>query len=405
MEAANINLRHLRAFCEVAHHKSISAASGVVFLSQPAITQALAKLEKNLEVSLFERRSEGMYITEPGTLFLNRAERALNNIQQGTRLAVKGSGKGNTGTTWQFDKLLTIVQLRALLAVSNARNFSLAARNINVSQPTLYRTARELERLSGMELYKKVAQGIELTSAAKILAQYAALAFYELNQGLEEIRVWRGFDAGKIVVGTMPLARTYILPKAINELSRLQPDVMVNVIDGPYEDLLDRLRHGQIDVLMGALRDPAPVDDVVQEKLLSDPLIIVGRTGHPLADKTTVSVSDLAEFSWVAPRPGTPTRSHFENVFKAENAAVPTRLVESSSLILILGLLLNSDRLTMISEHQVMNERAGGRLTKLAFEMAETARPIGMTVRKDWQPTATQNTLLNLLRQASLSAV
>jgi len=405
MEAANINLRHLRAFCEVAHHKSISAASGVVFLSQPAITQALAKLEKNLEVSLFERRSEGMYITEPGALFLNRAERALNNIQQGTRLAVKGSGKGNNGTTWQFDKLLTIVQLRALLAISKARNFSLAARNINVSQPTLYRTARELERLSGMELYKKVAQGIELTSAAKILAQYAALAFYELNQGLEEIRVWRGLDAGKIVIGTMPLARTYILPKAINELSRLQPDVMVNVIDGPYEDLLDRLRHGQIDVLMGALRDPAPVDDVVQEELLSDPLIIVGRTGHPLANKNKVSVNDLAKFPWVAPRSGAPTRTHFENVFKAENAAVPTRLVESSSLILILGLLLNSDRLTMISEHQVMNERAAGRLTKLAFEMAETARPIGMTIRKDWQPTATQSTLLNLLRQASKSAI
>jgi len=403
MEAMKTNLRHLRAFCEVARCNSISAASEVVFLSQPAITQALAKLESDLKVSLFDRRSDGMYISEPGAIFLNRVKRALNYIELGIRLAARAAGKGNRRITPQFDKSLTTVQLRALLAVSKAQNFSLAARSINVSQPTLYRSARDLERLSGMVLYKKVAQGIELTAAAKVLARYFGLSFYELNQGFEEIQAWCGFDAGQIVIGTMPLARTYILPKAINDLCRLHPDIRVNVIDGPYEDLLHRLRHGQIDVLIGALREPLPVDDVVQKELFRDPLILVGRAGHPLAEKSPLSARQLAAFPWVVPRAGTPTRAQFENVFKTAKIPVPTRLVESSSLILVLGLLLNSDRLTMVSAHQVMHEPARGQLVKLAFELADTSRPIGMTVRKDWQPTSTQDKLLDLLYQASQS--
>ena len=86
MEPADFNLRHLRAFCAVADGGSLSAASEVVFLSQPAITQAIAKLEKALGTPMFVRKSRGVFLTEPGALFRNRAERALSRISDGVRL-------------------------------------------------------------------------------------------------------------------------------------------------------------------------------------------------------------------------------------------------------------------------------------------------------------------------------
>lgn len=401
MRGINLNIRHLRAFREVAKHKSVSVASGHVYLSQPAITQAIAKLEAILNAQLFERRSNGMFVTEAGELFLNRVERTLERIENGARKAFKLRGKGNTSGFSTFDKLITVAQLRALLAVAEAGNFSLAARNIGVSQPTLHRTARDLERLSGIPLFKKVSQGIELTRAAQVLAQYSRLAFSELDQGLEEIEALRGVDTGRITVGTMPLARSYILPHAINELTRSRNELDISVIDGPYDDLLHGLRFGYLDLLIGALRDPLPIEDIVQEELFEDVLVVVGRAGHPLSTHTDLTIKDLAAYPWVVPRADTPTRAYFEALFDNETASSPKHVIESSSLVMIRGLLLGSDRLTIISKHQISHETEQNFLEVLSFDTSNTSRPIGVTFRRDWQPTATQSRLLDLLRSAS----
>ncbi|HHI82833.1 MAG TPA: LysR family transcriptional regulator, partial [Rhizobiales bacterium] len=145
-----LNLRHLRAFREVARHNSISAASSRVFLSQPAITQAIAKLEKTLDTALFERTAAGMFVTTPGGLFLARVNRALDFIATGARQASRLGPRGRQRDAGKFARLLTFSQLKALVAVSQAGNFSLAARRIEASQPSLHRSARELERLAGI---------------------------------------------------------------------------------------------------------------------------------------------------------------------------------------------------------------------------------------------------------------
>lgn len=392
------NIRHLRAFAEVARHKSIRRASAEVYLSQPAITQAIAKLETTVGVALFERRSDGMFATLPGQLYLSRVQRALAYIAAGTKEAVRiGHKKGGRGFS-NLDQLLTGVQLRAAAALSESENFSLAARSIGISQPSLHRAARDLERLSGLTLFDASSRGVSLSPEAKIIAQHAKLAFAELDQGRAEVDEWKGSGSGRIVIGTMPLARTYILPKAILALMASHPQVGISVIDGPYDDLLYGLRHGDIDLLIGALRAPLPVDDIVQEVLFEDPLMIAARSDHPLAQQHPVALSDLAAFPWVLPRAGTPTRDHFDALF--ENSGQPSRIIEASSLVLIRGLILGSDTLTLISAHQIRHEQQTGSMIRIDIDTSATTRPIGITQRRDWQPTATQRKFLDDLRQA-----
>jgi hypothetical protein len=106
------------------------------------------------------------------------------------------------------------------------------------------------------------------------------------------------------------------------------------VVDAPYNELLHGLRHSELDLLIGALRDPVPVDDVVQEPLIADQPPVGG-------------------------------------------------LVETSSIVLICSLLLESDRLTLISRHQILREQAQGLLVTLPYDMSRTLRPIGLTTRRN----------------------
>jgi LysR family transcriptional regulator of gallate degradation len=121
------NLRHLRAFLEVAKHQRISAAAEHVHLSQPAITQAIGKLEATLGALLFDRRPNGMYISEAGRLFQARASRTLKHLQTGVREAVRFAENRQSHSVANFEHLLTAAKLRALAAMSAYKNYSIAA--------------------------------------------------------------------------------------------------------------------------------------------------------------------------------------------------------------------------------------------------------------------------------------
>ncbi len=393
------NLRHMRALSAVAECKTISAASSEVFLSQPAITQAINNVEKQQGVILFERRPDGMYLTDAGHLFIDRINRMLRHLRTGAQKASDHLGKRGGKELDSLEQLITGVQIRALIALSEINNYSLAAKSICISQPSLHRAAKDLEHICATQLFTKESRGIGLSETAKILAFYFRLALSELDQGIDELAAWQGKDSSVITIGTMPLARTYILPHALNKLLKDKPNIHIKVEDGPYTALLQGLRNGKLDLLIGALRNPLPIEDVKQEFLFDDELHIIGRKDHPLMKLGKVSRKDLNNHSWVVPRAGTPTRDFFDNLF-TEDEVINT--IESSSLILIRELLVSSDRLTIISKHQVHNELETDILERIDFPLVSTNRPIGISTRKDWRPTATQAKLMNNVRQVSL---
>ena len=99
------NIRHLRVFREVAHCRSVSMAAERAHLSQPAVTQAVAKLEADLAVPLFERRRDGMFVSEIGRKVLARVERALDHLQAGAREAARLGGRQKGRGFSDFDRL------------------------------------------------------------------------------------------------------------------------------------------------------------------------------------------------------------------------------------------------------------------------------------------------------------
>lgn len=418
MDAVFPNLRHLRVFVEVGRCGSVSQAAVRSNLSQPAVTQALAKLEDQAEVALFTRHKSGLYLSEIGQIYFGRVEKALALLSEGAQAARRlgrqlsheaageradqDVGRGETLRGFaNFDQLMTAAQLRALVALSQRPNFTAAAKSIGLSQPSVHRAVRNLESLSGVALFRKAETGIQFSAAAQALERAAKLAWSELRQGKDEIDLHLGRDSSQIVVGTLPLPRSYLLPKTIHRMVQAYPSVQLRTIDGPFTEQARALQHGEIDFLVGALRNDLDPADFRTEKLFDDPLAVVAGVGHPLADRIDLNMADLLAFPWIAPPRNTPAGSYlYETLEIASLEATPVRVV-SSSLVLVRGLLKQGPYLTILSRHQVHEELTNASLVALDMPLPDSKRAIGLTFRSHWRPTARQATFLALLSETA----
>lgn len=393
------NVRHLYAVQEVALQHRINIAAERVHLSQPAVTQAVAKLEQALAAPLFDRKPEGMYPTEVGEIFLRRVGRTLDFLKEGERMARKRAPKQGASSRRDFHRLSTTVQLRALTAVARTGNFSHAARDLGISQPAVHRAAKDLERLSGLTFFESVRRGVELTLSAEVFTHYVRLANAEIRQGYYEVGEHLGRDSTQIAVGAMPLSRIAILPAAIDQvLQETDGQVQIQCVDGTYSTLLRDLRFGDLDFLIGALRYPAPADDIVQEPLFDDPLSVVASDTHPLAGRSDLTLKDTLAFPWIAPPKPTPSGTYLhENLKIPQLPDTPVRIV-TSSLVLVRGLMKRGNYVTIMSRGQIEVEEEHGALARLPIELKDSVRPIGLTFRTGWEPTPTQALFLDLIR-------
>jgi LysR family transcriptional regulator, regulator for genes of the gallate degradation pathway len=384
----SLNLRHLHVFREVARLRGINAAARIVHVSQPAVSQAIASLEHYFEGPLLERTHTGVSLTPAGEICAVRIERAMDQLRE------------ELGESLRH---VRFAQLDALSAVVEHRNFTLAARARQMAQPTVHRATRDLERLLGIALFEKTSFGILPTRDAERIARRVRLAFAELAQARAEIRALHGGESGHTVIGSMPLARSFLVPRALIDFTAEFPDHGVSIVEGTYEHLLAELRMGAADFLVGALRDPGLIPDVLQQHLFDDALSIVVRAGHPLAHRRRASVATLAKYPWVAPRSGSPLRAHFNALFESAGIALPRSPIECNSLIAARALLLESDRIMLLSARQVHYELRAGLLVCLPHPAGNVVRPIGLTQRRDWHPTNAQERLLALLRHHAQS--
>lgn len=387
LDALDLNLRHLRALPLIVRHGNVSIAADAAGMSQPALTQGLAKIESQLCIPLFERRPEGMAPTPEGEAFATRVEVALRHLA--------AAGRGARGFA-RPDRLMTSTQLRAFLALADAGSFVEAAHATNGSQPAIHRAVRDLEQIGGLPLAERRGRGVALTPAGRQLARAIRLARAELVAAIEGT-LPDASERGRLVIGAMPLCRARLLPAAMAALMRAAPRATIDVVEGSWRELIEPLRDGQVDLMIGALRDDPAPPDLEQEPLFIDRLAVVARAGHPLAGSAP-GLDRLAAFPWIVGRAGTPLRGHWDALF--DGCALPAAPVECGSVMTIRGLLLDSDCLTLLSPDQVAMEVESGLLTLIPAPGQGMTRTIGISTRAGWRPTRLQAQLITALRDA-----
>ncbi len=373
MEIWDLNLRHLEAIVRIADLGTMSAAVASVNLTQPAITQALARVETTLGTQLFERRHNGMVPTPAARLLVERLRAALGHI------AAPHVNPAH----------VTMSRMRALLALADGGGYDGARRATGLSLPSLHRAVNDLSLALRRRLAERRGKAVVLTEAGQTLARAFRLARVELEAGLAELAALRGRETRGITVGAMPLSRARVLPAAITRFLRRHPQVRVSIVEGSRAELVEPLRNGVIDIMVGALRDPLVEPDLVQEPLFQSAPAVVAHRDHPLA-RSRPTLAQLAAYPWIVGPPGAPLRERWERMFARAGLARPRVPVESGSVMIIRQLLIGSDFLTLLDRDQVAAELEAGWLTAIRAAPPGLERTIGVTTRASWRPTEVQ---------------
>jgi LysR family transcriptional regulator of gallate degradation len=390
--ALSTSLRHLKVFDSVAHRNGLRRASDECHISQPAVSQAIAKLEEQLGVPLFERRTSGSYLNQFGMIFHRRSRRLFEQFEQA--LVEIGAPTGSIPAP-QLAARISKSQIRSLIAIVENGSFAQAARAVEVSQTSLQRAARDLERTLRVSLYAQAASGIIATPAAAVFARKIKLALREIEYGFDEVQAARGSVGGSIDIGAMLLAGSEAIASVIDEFARTYPNAHVRMLNGNADDMFRCLRAGDVDMVIGLLKEQAS-EGLVHRALVETSYVIVGRRGHPLAGNAGVTLDDLANYDWIVGTPGAIRRSHFDRLFAGRRA--PSARIATCSLPTVRLLMAQSNRLTLLTSYE-LSAYDDDSLAAIPYGPDLPLPWMGLTMREGWLPTRLQSEFIELIQK------
>ncbi len=183
-------------------------------------------------------------------------------------------------------------QIRYFLAAAGELNFTRAAKKCNVSQPSLTRAIGLLEGELGGDLFRRERNLTHLTDLGKRMVPLLAKAIENADQAAslaKSIRTKKVVSLQLALPDAIPLEP--IVPHLI-ELTKVFPDFDFKVQRGQLDDLTQRLRAGDIDILLG------PKPETEWERYENWPLYqarfsLVFRADHPMAARDAIRVDDL----------------------------------------------------------------------------------------------------------------
>jgi DNA-binding transcriptional LysR family regulator len=388
--AASISFRQLRLFESVGRLLSCRRASEECNLSQPAVTQALSKLEQQVGVVLLERRARGSYLNEIGMILHRRVNRFSEQIEQAL---VELGIPGGQSAAPIVARRLSRSKLRSLLAIIEGKSLQEAAANLGLSEASLQRAAHELERNLQKQLYYRSADGMMVTQPGMEFGRKVKLATQEIEWGITEIEVALGRVNSKIVVGAMPFGGNVLLASVLDEFITAYPRVDVRIVNEDSPAMLRSLRNGAVDFVIGLLLKDIS-GDLESEALARTPYVIAGRRGHRLLKRGKITIEDLLSYSWVVGTPSSSRRACFDKLF--EQFPGPRAPVVTSSIPVIRDLLARSDRLTLMTTYELRHEASA--LVEIPFQPIEPVPAIGITMRSNWRPTLLHADFIALLR-------
>ena len=271
---------------------------------------------------------------------------------------------------------MEIRQLKAFLAIAEAKTFTAGARRVNVTQAAISMQIRQLEEEVGLPLFTRTPRRVILTEAGEYLLERARKILREHDSALAEIAEVAGAEYGRLRIGSA--SGTFAMNQLPNILAQLRekfPNAELSVSAGTSQALVDKMMHGEIDTAFVSL----PVDNlnISTESLFSDEIVAIANPNHPLGKEKFISAATLAGEKLILGERGGNTRRMIDEFFQAANVK-PNISMELSRQEAITKMVEQGLGVGMAGAKSVAKEIRDGKLTCWLIEGAEIKWELGL---------------------------
>jgi LysR family transcriptional regulator, regulator for genes of the gallate degradation pathway len=240
-----------------------------------------------------------------------------------------------------------------LLAIADYGSFNRAAAAKGLSQPALSNSIAQLERRLGYPVLHRTRRGSEVNEYGQILLQGARTVEALLSQTAEQLRMRRlGID-GPLRIGSTPSMTLKFMPDLMSLVLKSGEAVQISLTDGLDDQLLPALQGGDLDLVLGPASGAALVSDLTEEPLFDDSFSIGIGPKNELAKRRSVSLTELRDYPWVLPGPGSAYRRYLEALFMTAGVPWPSDSIVSNNLQLVESIVTQANRITVVTQLQV----------------------------------------------------
>ena len=285
------------------------------------------------------------------------------------------------------------------VAAARCGSFTAAAERMGVTQSAITKRIAELEQRLGYSIFNRTARGIILTEDGRTFTERASRIVEDLGDLMRMSRQRDPF-AVSLRIGVCPASLEWLLAKPVADLLRRHPQVRFDVTGSTFERMVQQLRNGSVDVVLGFEDAFAEQPEFKREKLAPLETIYFVRKSHPLAEEKDVSRAALAQFAFVTPSVSQPYGSDIYDIFESQGLHAASRVHAVDHFALVSKIVENSDAIGVVSLHYARSTTFETRFE--AIDLKETIRAASLccATRARWDPSQAVRQFIQACRAA-----
>ncbi|APG45653.1 pca operon transcription factor PcaQ [Phaeobacter porticola] len=282
---------------------------------------------------------------------------------------------------------LKLRHLEVFVEVARKMSVTQAAERLGMTQPAVTRALRELEAVCDKPLVEKYGRGIRLSPYGEMFRDYAGRSLALTRDGVEMLRGLDAAEGSKVAIGALPTVSATVVPDALARIWEQGGRNRFSVVSGDNQHLLDLLRRGELDVVVGRLPAPKSMVGLDFDPLFREHVTVVVAPDHPL---TALSAEALPEalfgtYPVLMPPPASIIRSSVERMFLEQGIQMPLAAIETVSSTFGRQFALAHQAVWIISHGVVRSDLANGALVALPLDTDSTLGPVGLCLRSEHQ--------------------
>lgn len=202
-------------------------------------------------------------------------------------------------------------QLKVFISVYKNRNFSKAAKEIFLTQPTISEHIKTLEEELKCNLFDRIGKKVIPTKEADILYEESLDLINKFDNLKDTIQKIRELPSGNIFIGTSSIPGTYILPSLITEFKNLYPDIYIQIDISDSAEVINNLLSNNI--FIGLVGTKINNSNIKYSPFMWDELVIASPN---FIKKSAITPVELLKYPFIMRESGSGTRKETEKILK-----------------------------------------------------------------------------------------